>query len=245
MRWFRFYNETRHDPKVQRLPAELFRAWVNLLCYANENGGAIPGTPDDLAYEMRMPVSRAMKCIEQLKHAGLLDQDETLHPHNWNGRQYQSDDVGTRVKRYRERQRNVTETASETPPDTDSDTEQSRTEVNSALSAPMETPTDGKSKRGTRLAANWEPDLEDRTFAEQLGLDADSQAAEFRDYWCGVPGAKGCKLDWPATWRNRCRDVAAKRRQLAGGRGRMVNRQGPNSLVAAVRQAVADAEGQP
>jgi hypothetical protein len=126
MRWFRFYNETRHDPKVQRLPAELFRAWVNMLCLANENGGHIPGTPEDLAYEMRMPVAKAMKCIEQLKHAGLLDQDETLHPHNWNGRQYQSDDVGTRVKRYRERQRNVTETADETPPDTDteSDTEQ-------------------------------------------------------------------------------------------------------------------------
>lgn len=131
MRWFRFYNETRHDPKVQRLPAELFRAWVNLLCYANEHGGTIPGSPDDLAYEMRMPVAKAMKCIEQLKEAGLLDQDETLHPHNWTGRQYKSDDVNARVKRSRERKGNVssnvacnvTETADATAPDTDTDTD--------------------------------------------------------------------------------------------------------------------------
>jgi hypothetical protein len=27
-------------------------------------------------------------------------------------------------------------------------------------------------------------------------------ADEFRDYWVAVPGSKGCKLDWLATWRN-------------------------------------------
>ena len=27
----------------------------------------------------------------------------------------------------------------------------------------------------------------------------------FMDYWRGVPGAKGLKLDWPATWRNNAR----------------------------------------
>jgi hypothetical protein len=27
-------------------------------------------------------------------------------------------------------------------------------------------------------------------------------ADEFRDYWISVPGSKGVKLDWLATWRN-------------------------------------------
>ena len=29
-------------------------------------------------------------------------------------------------------------------------------------------------------------------------------AEEFRNYWCAVPGARGRKLDWAATFRNRC-----------------------------------------
>lgn len=34
---------------------------------------------------------------------------------------------------------------------------------------------------------------------------AEAITAEFVDYWRGVPGAKGTKLDWEATWRNRMR----------------------------------------
>ncbi|HBT01631.1 MAG TPA: hypothetical protein DEB47_17645 [Citreicella sp.] len=37
------------------------------------------------------------------------------------------------------------------------------------------------------------------------GLDELSvrrEADKFRDYWIGVSGAKGVKLDWLATWRN-------------------------------------------
>lgn len=129
MKWFRFYSESRHDPKVQKLPAELYRAWVNMLCIACENDGAIP--TGNLGYELRMSDTKAMKCVEDLKAAGLLDQDETLRPHNWNGRQYKSDDIATRVKRFRERKGNVTGNVScnvtgndhVTPPDTDTDTD--------------------------------------------------------------------------------------------------------------------------
>jgi len=28
------------------------------------------------------------------------------------------------------------------------------------------------------------------------------EADKFRDYWASIPGQKGVKLDWPATWRN-------------------------------------------
>lgn len=30
----------------------------------------------------------------------------------------------------------------------------------------------------------------------------DAEMAKFRDYWKAVSGGKGCKADWPATWRN-------------------------------------------
>jgi DNA-binding transcriptional ArsR family regulator len=65
--------------------------------------------------------------------------------------------------------------------------------------------------RGTRLDAAWTPGPDDAGFAASLGLDPDAAAAEFRDYWLAVPGAKGRKLDWPATFRNSCRMQAAKR----------------------------------
>jgi len=60
-----------------------------------------------------------------------------------------------------------------------------------------------RSPRGSRLPADFPTDAE-ITFCrqERPDLDAGLLAAKFRDYWCGVPGAKGRKLDWPATWRN-------------------------------------------
>ncbi len=75
--------------------------------------------------------------------------------------------------------------------------------------------SDGRTDRGTRLAADWRPSADDRAFAGRCGLEPDSLAAEFRDYWHGVPGARGRKLDWAATFRNRCRAIAG-----GAGRGR-------------------------
>jgi hypothetical protein len=37
--------------------------------------------------------------------------------------------------------------------------------------------------------------------------DPEKATDEFVDYWRGVPGAKGLKLDWIATWRNRMREL--------------------------------------
>jgi hypothetical protein len=51
-----------------------------------------------------------------------------------------------------------------------------------------------ETKRATRLPDTWHPRAED-------GLD-NLELAKFRDYWRAVPGQKGVKLDWDATWRN-------------------------------------------
>lgn len=45
---------------------------------------------------------------------------------------------------------------------------------------------------------------------ETLRLDVaviNTEMAKFCDYWNSMPGQKGVKLDWPATWRNWCRRV--------------------------------------
>jgi hypothetical protein len=57
--WFRFYASQRHDLKVQRLPGELYKTWVNILSAACDLGG-IDGTlpsVEELAYDLRMTES--------------------------------------------------------------------------------------------------------------------------------------------------------------------------------------------
>lgn len=58
--------------------------------------------------------------------------------------------------------------------------------------------------RATRLPEGWEPFAEDLATAVGLiGADrAGRELEKFTDYWRAVPGAKGRKLDWNATYRN-------------------------------------------
>lgn len=67
--------------------------------------------------------------------------------------------------------------------------------------------------KGTRLADDWKPSEADREFARSIGFDEpriDATADRFRDYWIGCPGQKGVKRNWPATWRNWCRNDAER-----------------------------------
>lgn len=50
-------------------------------------------------------------------------------------------------------------------------------------------------------------------------LDGEAITAEFVDYWRSIPGARGTRLDWVATWRNRVRQVAERASQSAPQRG--------------------------
>jgi hypothetical protein len=76
-----------------------------------------------------------------------------------------------------------------------------------------ETGTGAKEKkvRATRLPADWiaPPEFIDFCKAERPDLNPQAMQDKFRDYWVGVPGAKGTKLDWPATWRNFIRSERA------------------------------------
>lgn len=69
--------------------------------------------------------------------------------------------------------------------------------------------------RGSRIPQNFTATDELRQWAEEAGyghLDLTAITASFNDYWLGVPGAKGVKLDWPATWRGWIRREASNPR---------------------------------
>lgn len=69
---------------------------------------------------------------------------------------------------------------------------------------PSKTKSKTESALATRLPADWEPTEADIAFCrqERPELSPPSTASQFRDYWIGVAGVKGRKVDWPATWRN-------------------------------------------
>lgn len=213
--WFRFYTEALDDPKVQRLPPHLFKTWVNLLCLAGQNGGMIPSI-DDIAFKLRMSAQDAESHVSDLILAGLIDITENGRtPHNWSARQFQSDCSTERVKKHRkikaETPCNVSETVTETPPDTEqiqnrTDSEAETQQITLVADAPKPA-----TKKGTRLSIDWALPEDWRqwarvTFPQSTDQGVTDLAEQFRDYWIGVPGQKGCKLDWQATWRNRCRE---------------------------------------
>lgn len=68
--------------------------------------------------------------------------------------------------------------------------------------------TKAKADRGTRLKIETLPD-EWRKWIEENAPDIEPDAffADWHDYWIGVSGAKGTKLDWFATFRNGVRGM--------------------------------------
>ena len=110
--WFRVYDEALDDPRLQRLPASLFRAWFNVLCAASRNGGVLPDLPD-LAFMLRTRPLALSRRLEALKVAGLIEEtDGVLRPVEWEKRQFVRQDAqdgaepmtaAERTRRWRER----------------------------------------------------------------------------------------------------------------------------------------------
>lgn len=114
MDWFRMYADVANDPKVQLLPSDLFRTWINLLCIASAGSdrGIIRYDLQDLSYRLHLTTNGASQAIEELVNAGLLEwmePGERLVPHNWEQRQPASDDSTPRTARYRNGEGAVTQ----------------------------------------------------------------------------------------------------------------------------------------
>lgn len=150
--WFRMYNEALDNPKIQRLPDPLFKTWVNLLCIAARFEGELPAAAD-LAFLLRLDDEETRARLEKLVEAGLLDRsDDGLEPHNWRGRQHQSDDSAPRVRKHREAKRaaaaahsacNGDNAVTVTPPETETETE-----TDSDLGKASAFPVDGSPPTG-------------------------------------------------------------------------------------------------
>lgn len=199
-RWFRSHANKLDNPKVQRLSDALYRAWDSLLCVTCRYDGVLPPIADT-AFLLRKSEDAAQRLIDALIERGLFVKTERgVEPHEWNEWQYKSDVSTPRVKQFRERQRNVSSNVSETPSESEADTETERTPAKAGESAPPK-----PSKSGTRIPPNWRPNDAGRAYASERGLDPDSTADAFIDWWSAENGPKATKRDWDAAFRTWCR----------------------------------------
>ena len=142
------YDDCLDDPKVQRLPPDLFKIWINLLCLASRNGGNLP-CMEDIAFALRIDEAAADQAIGVLIDRGLLDDGDIVRPHNWDSRQFKSDADATssdrqRKKRERDKQQVVTrdetddvtrdKSVTSRPPETETETETEEEEKRVPLS---------------------------------------------------------------------------------------------------------------
>jgi len=161
-------------------------------------------------------VAPALSIMEKLGMT--CENDGVIRVCNWGSRQYESDDVSSRTRAYRERSKersndvprnvpvgtgeNVAVNVRRNGPDTETDTD---TEKDLTTTAPLaDASTAATSKRGHRIPGDWAPSEHLLAWARDNGLAEAVIAMEtdnFRDYWQAKAGADATKLDWDKTWR--------------------------------------------
>ena len=93
--------------------------------------------------------------------------------------------------------------------------------------------------RGARIPENFSVTDEHREFSRKNNFPPPEEIIdEFIDYWRAVPGVRGLKLDWDATFRNRLRETATRHRGRGGTNGNGSN-SGQADIIRAAAERVA------
>lgn len=96
-----------------------------------------------------------------------------------------------------------------------------RKEENIQSREEKEEPYGSSKKRGNRLPNDWQLAKDWADWAAGQGLsefEIRREADKFRDYWHGIPGQRGVKLDWRVTWQNWVRKAVDTRQSRFGAR---------------------------
>ena len=125
--WFRLYSEFAHDPKIQMLPEAMQRRYVMLLCLkCSDTLETLHET--ELAFQLRLDEAELLETKKLFISKNFIDKNWNIL--NWNKRQFISDSSTMRVRKHRNKKKqvgNADETLQERSSnaiDTDTDTEQ-------------------------------------------------------------------------------------------------------------------------
>lgn len=241
--WFRWHHGSVTDPKFQLVArkakarlGDVVTVWAFVLekASADPDRGSI-GMIDfeTLDFLLDAEEGTAARILDAMAARGLIAGNRIAA---WEKRQpkRERDDGGATERKQRQRERESAESGHVTP-DGDNPSHVTPVDDDGSQSPPCHAMSRQKKPRGeerrgekgerarasprgerlphAELPQDW------RTFcqSERPDLDPDSVFARFADYWRGIPGAKGRKSDWLATWRNWVRDERQRPRAPGGG----------------------------
>ncbi len=81
MSWFRYHTDALDHPKIQSLPAVLFKFWVNLLCVSKISDGFLPETAE-ISFRCRCPEPQVREWLAELKRRELIDETSSKRKGN-------------------------------------------------------------------------------------------------------------------------------------------------------------------
>ncbi len=220
MTWFKVDDTLGSHPKARAAGLAAMGLWVVAGAWSSQHltEGFVPHW-----YVNSWPSGQ--KRAANLVQSGLwIEVDSGFSFHQWEERNPSKEQVESERAAARERQRKHRESKRDAVVShgvTNGVTNRTPTRPDPTV-VPSGTTSDGARKRGTRLPEDWSISAELRTWVIAEGISPDLAIAEdkkFVDYWRGVPGQKGVKLDWPGTWRNWIRRAAENNRPKPGRPG--------------------------
>ena len=210
--------------------------WITMLALADRNGevqGSIPG----LAHMARVPIEKCRSALDKFmspdpesrtpdcegRRIEKIDGGWAIINHAKYRRLASKEDAveknAERQRRFKERktvtvtQGNASVTLGNAQVTQDRDIAEAEAEAEADKKDMTPLPPKGggpPARRAARLPANWRPDNAGRAFAADRGLDPDSTADAFADYWAAASGRTSAKLDWNAAFRTWCRRDATR-----------------------------------
>ena len=188
-------------------------AWITMLAMADSRGRVWASVPG-LANRARISVDAARDTI-----ATFLAPDPDSRTPDHDGRRIEPIDGGWRllnhekyrsirdeesIKESKRRYINARREKERAESKVVENVDRSRDNAEAEAEADKSNTKSKSSALATRLPLDWTPSPDDLAFCakERTDLAPNDVADRFRDYWVAVPGAKGRKVDWVATWRN-------------------------------------------
>lgn len=196
---FIFYpGDWMKDPELRSVSSEARGLWIDMLCLMFESkrrgylelryGGV---TAESLARMTGNLEARVIIWLEELESKGVFSRDEqgVIFCRKMVRDQEFRENTKKRVKEFRERYSDVT----------------SPLPVNETVNEDVVVDLKNKkeaAKKATRIPEDFVPSEDHYALAKELGVNCEMEFQSFRDYYLGISGHKGAKLDWPATFRN-------------------------------------------
>ena len=217
MTWFKVDDTLGSHPKARAAGLAAMGLWVVAGAWSSQHltEGFVP---DWFINSWPSGQKRAANLVQ----SGLwIEADSGFRFHQWEERNPSKEQVESERAAARERQRKHRESKRDAGVShgvTNGVTNRTPSRPDPTV-VPGGTTSEGARKRATRLPGDWAISQDLCDWAVDQGYSPPfvmTENAKFIDYWNGIPGQKGTKLDWPGTWRNWIRRAAENHRPKTG-----------------------------